>query len=56
MENFSRRMNFGKKREGKVKQSINPLYGINPFLYHQKTRAFLLFLGGIEKYQWHKMG
>ena len=56
MEKFSCRMNFREKRERKVKQSNDPFYGINPFLYHQKTRAFLLFLGGIEKYQWHKMG
>ena len=23
---------------------------------HQKTRGFLIFLGGIERYQWHEVG
>ena len=38
---------------------LNPFHATDLFLYpprkHQKTKGFLMFLGGRERGQWHEM-
>ena len=46
---------FNTPRESEM---INPFHTTAPFLYLLKTFSvfFLLFSGGIERYQWHETG